>query len=122
MFTKKKEKAYNDKIAVLQHKVEELTEIIKTQELINLRQENAYYKDREKSLSHINFKLKDVAFLEEENCILVKYEPMFAKVFIGDNGKILPNDFFIAVNKLRLLSLEDMKKISAVINNVKKGN
>jgi uncharacterized membrane protein (DUF106 family) len=122
MFTKKKEKAYNDKIAVLQHKIEELTEIIKTQELIKLRQENAYYKDREKSLSHISFKLKDVAFLEEENCILVKYEPMFAKVFIGDNGKILPNDFFIAVNKLRLLSLEDMKKISVVINNVKKGN
>lgn len=122
MFTKKKEKAYNEKIAVLQHKIEELTEIIKTQELIKLRQENAYYKDREKSLSHINLKLKDVAFLEEENCILVKYEPMFAKVFIGDNGKILPNDFFIAVNKLRLLSLEDMKKISVVINNVKKGN
>lgn len=122
MFTKKKEKAYNDKIAVLEHKIEELTDIIKTQELIKLRQENARYKEMEKHISNVHFKLKDVAYLSEEGCILVKYEPMFAKVFIGDDGKILKNDFFIAVNSLRLLSFEDMKKISTVIDNIKKGN
>ena len=119
MFTKKKEQKYNEEIARLTHEIADLKEIIKTQELIKLRAENARLKEMEKDISKVKFRLRDVSYLEEEGILLVKYDIPFVKVPIDENGKVQKNDFFYSVNKLRLISLEDMKKISNVINEIK---
>jgi len=48
MFISKKEKErYENEIAALRHEVADLTNIVKTQELIKLRTENARLKEKE---------------------------------------------------------------------------
>lgn len=120
MFTKKQKEKYDNKIAELEHELNDLRQIVKTQELIRLRNENAKLKEKEQLISKIRFRLKDVAYLQEERIILVKYDIPFAKVPVNEEGNVQKNDFFYAINKLQLISLEDMKKISAVIDNIKK--
>lgn len=119
-FTKNKEKAYQEKISILEHKIEDLTQIVKTQELIKLRNENARLLEKEKAISNIHLKLKDIGYIEEENTILVKYEPFNLKINFNDKGGIIRNEMFCAINELRLLSFDDMKKIQVVLDNVKK--
>ena len=119
MFTKKTKEKYDNEIARLKHEVEDLRQIIKTQELIKLRNENALLKEKEQLINKIKFKLKDVGYIEEENAILVKYKIPDVKILVNEEGELLKNDFFYAVNKLQLISFEDMKKISALIDNIK---
>jgi len=119
MFGKKEREKYDTEIARLKHEIEDLKQIIKTQELIKLREENARLKEKEQLISKIKFRLKDVAFLAEEGIVLVKYNIPNVKVPVSEDGKVLKNDFFYAVNKLQLIPFEDMKKISAVIDNIK---
>lgn len=119
MFGKKEREKYDTEIARLKHEIEDLKQIIKTQELIKLREENARLKEKEQLISKIKFRLKDVAFLAEEGIVLVKYNIPNVKVPVSTEGKVLKNDFFYAVNKLQLIPFEDMKKISAVIDNIK---
>ena len=119
-FGKKQKEKYDNEIARLRHEIADLTQIIKTQELIKLRAENAKLKEKEQLISKIRFQLKDVAYLEEDGIVLVKYVIPNVKVPVNDKGEILKNDFFYAVNKLQLISFEDMKKISAVVDNIKK--
>ena len=119
MFTKKQKQQYDNEIALLKHEIEDLRQIIKTQELIKLRAENAKLKEKEILIGKVRFKLKSVAYLENENFILVKYEIPPVKVPVDENGKVKNNDFFYAVNKLQMISFDDMKKISAVIDNIK---
>lgn len=118
-FTKKKEKSYQEKIAILEHKIEDLTQIVKTQELIKLRAENARLLEKEKKIAQVHLKLKDIAYVEEENCVLVKYEPFSLKVMFNDKGGIIRNEMFCAINELRLLSFDDMKKIQVVLDKSK---
>ena len=118
-FTKKKEKSYQEKIAALEHKVEDLTQIVKTQELIKLRAENARLLEKEKKIAQVHLKLKDIAYVEEENCVLVKYEPFSLKIMFNDKGGIIRNEMFCAINELRLLSFDDMKKIQALLDKSK---
>jgi len=123
MFITKKEKAkYVDEIATLKHEVAELKNIVKTQELIKLRNENARLKEKEQLISKIKFRLKDIAYLVEENEILAKYDVPALKISFNYDGKINKNDMFYAINKLQLISLEDMKKIQALIDQVTKQN
>ena len=121
MFITKKEKQdYINQIAALKHEIEDLRQIIKTQELLNLRAEHARLKEKEQLINKIKFKLKSVAYLEEDGIILVKYEIPPVKVAVNEAGEVQKNDFFYAVNKLQLLSLDDLRKISAVVDNIKK--
>ena len=119
-FTKKQKEKYEQEIANLRHEVAELSQIIKTQELLRLRAENERLKEKETLISKVKFRLKDVAYLDEEDCVLVKYEIPYAKVYFEANGQVKKNDFFYAINRLQLLSFDDMKKIQKVIDNVKK--
>ena len=120
MFTKKTKEAYDNKIALLTHELEDLRQIVKTQELLRLRAENERLKEKEQLINKIRFKLKTVAYLEEDQVILVKYEIPNVKVPVDEEGNVKKNDLFYAINKLQLLSMEDMKKISAVVDNIKK--
>lgn len=119
MFTKKKEEALNSEIARLRHELSELKEIVKTQELIRLRAENARLKEIEQLTEKVKFKLKSVAYIEEENKILIKYEIPNIKLELDNDNNPVKNDFFYSVNKLQLISFDDMKKIQTVINEVK---
>lgn len=120
MFGKKEREKYDNEIASLKHEIEDLRQIIKTQELIKLRAENARLKEKEQLISKVGFKLKNIAYLEEEGIILVRYEIPPVKVHVNENGEIQRNDFFYATNKLQLLSFSDLKKISAVVDSIKK--
>ena len=117
--SKKKKEQMDNEISTLKHEVSDLRQIIKTQELIRLRTENARLKEKEQLISRVKFKLKSVAYLEEDGIILVKYEIPPVKVRVNEENEIQKNDFFYAVNKLQLLSLDDLKKISAVVDNIK---
>lgn len=118
-FTKKQKEKYEQEIANLRHEIAELSQIIKTQELLRLRAENERLKEKELLISKVKFKLKDVAYIEEDDFVLVKYEIPYAKVFFEADGQVKKNEFFYAINKLQLLPLEDMKKIQRVLDNVK---
>ncbi len=122
MFTKKKEEALNSEIACLKHELAELKEIVKTQELIKLRAENARLKEIEQLVGKVRFKIKSVAYVEEENKILVKYEIPNIKVDLDSENNPIKNDFFYSVNKLQLIPFEDMKKIQVVISEIKDKN
>ena len=117
--TKKQKDKYTDEIAKLRHEIADLTNIVKTQELIRLRAENAKLREKEQLIGKIRIKLKSVAYLDLEGKILVKYEIPPVTVPVDEEGNVLKNDFFYAINKLQLLSFEDMKKISAVVDNIK---
>ena len=119
-FTKKQKEKYEQEIADLKHEIAELSQIIKTQELLRLRAENARLKEREDLLKCVHIQLKDVAYIEEEGFILVKYTVPNQKVYVDGEGKITKNDFFYAINKLQLISLDDMKKIQKVVDFAKK--
>ena len=118
-FTKKKEREYQEQIANLSHEVADLKDIIKTQELLKLRSEVAILREKEKNISLIHLKLKDIAYIEEDNSVLVKYEPFNLKILFNDKGHIIRNDTFCAINELRLLSYDDMKKIQACLDKSK---
>lgn len=118
-FTKKKEQEYQEQIAALAHEVADLKDIIKTQELIKLRSEVARLREKEKNINLVHLKLKDVAYIEEDNTVLVKYEPFSLKILFNDKGHIIRNDMFCAINELRLLSYEDMKKIQSCLDKSK---
>lgn len=119
-FTKKKEEHYIQEIANLKHEIHELSQIVKTQELLRLRAENERLKEKEALVSKIKIRLKDVAYLAEEDILLVKYEVPYVKVAFDAEGKPQKNELFYALNKLQLLSLDDMKKISNSLERVKR--
>lgn len=119
-FGKKQKEEYDNKIALLTHELEDLRQIVKTQELLKLRAENERLKEKEKLISFVRFSLKDAVYLKEEGMLLVKYTVPPAKVMIDEEGNVTKNDFFYAINKLQLIPLEDMKKISNLIKEIKK--
>lgn len=119
-FGKKKEEKLNEEIAILKHELEDLKQVVKTQELLRLRAENERLREKEKMISKVHLNLKSIAFSEEENKIVVRYEVPNLWLSIDQNGDIVKNDMFYAINFLQLLSTEDMKKEQNLINNVQK--
>ena len=119
-FGKKKEEKLNEEIAILKHELEDLKQVVKTQELLRLRAENERLREKEKMISKVHLTLKSIAFSEEENKIVVRYEVPNLWLSIDQNGDIVKNDMFYAINFLQLLSTEDMKKEQNLISNVQK--
>lgn len=117
--SKKKKQKLDEELAKLRLEVKDLKDIVKTQELLKLRAENARLREKEQLISKIRFKLKNIAYLEEDGIILVKYEIPNVKVPVNENHEIQMNNIFYAINKLQLLSLDDLKKISALIDEIK---
>lgn len=118
-FTKKKEEKYKNEIATLKHEIADLRQTIVTQELIRLRSENLRLKEKEELLNKIKFRLKDVAYVEEDDAVLVKYSFPSVKVFFNEDGGPKRNELFYSINKLQLIPFNDMSKIQAVLDEVK---
>ena len=121
MFGKTKEEL-KSKIASLSHELAELKEIVKTQELIRLRAENTRLKEKEQLISKIQLRVKSVSYIEEENKVLVKYDIPNIKINLDSENSPVKNDMFYAINFLQLIPFDDMKKIQAVFDEIKKQN
>lgn len=118
--TKKKEEKYVREIANLKHEIKELTDIVKTQELLKLREENRRLKEKESLISNVKFCLKSVGYIQEDDTLLVKYEIPNIKLGFDNDRNLIKNELFYSINKLQLISLKDMKKIQSALDEIKK--
>ena len=111
------------KFEELQQSVQELTNIVKTQELVRLREESKELKEIKEYLSHVQFKLKDVKAFEGEELgkinIRITYQLPVVTLTLDSEGNPNKDDFFYSSNILGLLSFEDMKKIQKVLETEK---
>lgn len=124
MFTKKKEEKLNNEISSLKAEINDLRNIVKTQELERLRQENAMLKEKEKLINNLKgrIRLKDVIFSEESNKVIVKYDLPYAYLDLDADGNVAHfGDFnkFYSINALQLLGLKDLEKIQNLLKKVK---
>ena len=89
----------NKKIKELQSSVNELTNIVKSQELIELRKQSEELKKIQKNISQVHLKVKDVKMFDGEELgqyvIRITYEQPVVKIKIDDN--IIDKIFFIVV-------------------------
>lgn len=76
-------------------------------------------------INEIKFDLKNVSlFVNDYGSVGVKIDYTLPSIKIGfdEEGKIIKNNRFVAINQLNLISLEDMKKISNKIEEAKTKN
>lgn len=118
MFNKK----IKEQIATLQDAVNKLQKTIETQELTRLRANNNNYKEMCEDVSKLALKVKSTKVLLDDNgypYVEIRYETPVVKMPINSNGEILRNDFFRSVNRLNLLSQEDVIKLSNFLEEAK---
>lgn len=114
-FLSKKTKKRLDEI---QTSVNELTKIVKTQELERLRKESEELKNIKKLLSNIRLHVKKVEEVQDgdiQRKVKIVYELPIIILKYDDNGKLIKNNFFYSINALDLISYDDMKRISKVL-------
>lgn len=116
-------KTTKEEIDILKHEIADLKEIVKTQELLKLREENSRLKEYASQIGKVRLKLKDIRVDEMENEVRVRYEipPLVLK--IGSKNDLVRDeqfDIFYAINILRLLTFEDLAKVQKVINDLHK--
>lgn len=113
---------YKKKIDTLTKKVDELTDIIKTNELVRLREESKDYKTVLALLKDVRLEIKSVRSVENQDgtdSIVVEYNTP-SVVLTTRDGETSTDKFLYAVNMLNLISMDDMEKIRKVINKVEK--
>ncbi len=114
------------KLNKIEADVAELTNIVKTQELVRLRKVKDDYNLQLKLLQDIRFKVKSVkpGFNEETGLPTLKivYEVPSVCLEFDEEGRPIKNDFFYASNFLDLISIEDMEKIQKEIDKIKGAN
>lgn len=109
------------KLNQIEAQIQELTKIVKTQELERLRHIRDMYNNQSNLVKDVKFRVKSVRTVLSETtglpCVQVKYELPIINIELDDKGEPIKNDFFYAVNYLELISLEDMKLIMEEIAN-----
>ena len=112
-------KKLKKQIGDLQQNVEELTKIIKSQELVKLREESKRLNNTEELLSNLHLKLKNVQLFDDPDTfsqnVRVSLEIPAIIVKIDSDGNVVKNDQLRAINLLDLISLEDTMKIQKKI-------
>ncbi len=99
--------------------LQELTDLIKSDEFNRLKKDSDELKRIESLLSHIHFKVKDVRIIDETQSVLITYEMPRIELKLDDKGEFIKDEFFYASNILELISLEDTQKIQTVLDNFK---
>ena len=93
------------KLAKLQSSVDELTHIVKTNELTRLREESKKLKEIQALLSKVRFKVKDVKTIETDELgrvdVRITYQLPTVTLKIDDEGKPLKDDFFLLCQYVR---------------------
>lgn len=100
-------------------KLDELTDLIKSNEYEQLKKDSEELKQLKELLSHIHFKIKEVRYNEENESIQVIYELPRIELKMDANDKLSRNDFFYSTNYLDMISIEDMRKFQEFVENVK---
>ena len=80
------------------------------------------YDELEETVKDVKFNLKSTRSYVDENgmdVVSITYEPITEIVVVTDND-VISSSRFKAINKLNLISLSDMRKISAAIEKTKK--
>lgn len=112
-------KKLKKQIGDLQQNVEELTKIIKSQELVKLREDSKRLNNTDELLSNLHFKLKSVQLFDDPDTfsqnVRVSLEIPTIIVQIDRDGNVVKNDQLRAINLLDLISLEDTMKIQKKI-------
>lgn len=111
-------------IEVLTEKVDELTKLIKTQELERLRNKSLRFDNFLEQSSHVAIKVKNARVFQDANTgedfVRIDYEVEPVNIHLDENGDIIKNERFIAMNLLNLVSIDDMEKIQKALDSLKK--
>ena len=114
-------KDLQNQINVLTEKVNELTEIVITDELRFLKEEKKHFDEQTALLSDVKFRVKSVKVMEEDNSIVVVYQLPVITLKLDEQGNPIEKiPFFYAVNALGMVGVNDYEAIQNAINHVKK--
>lgn len=83
------------------------------------------YDELSARMKSVKLKVKNISrSIDEQGVdqVVVNYAPLSESIKIYDNGQVVSSDCFKAINFMNLVSLEDMTKISKVIESAKKLN
>lgn len=100
-------------------RIDELTNLIKSDEFNRLKQESEELKRIKALLPNIKFKVKDINYYKENNVVQIRYELPVITLQLNEEGKPSRNEFFYATNVLEMISLEDMQKIMEYLEKCK---
>lgn len=109
-------------MATLQESVARLQKSIETNELTRLREIQKQHMESEKSLVNVKLKVKNIKYLKQDRQLVVTYEQPIIVLNIDDTGEPEPNKEFISINKLNLVSMDDMLRIQNELNKIKQNN
>lgn len=90
---------------------------LKSVEINRLRDESAELKELKELLENVRLGVKKVQAFEDGSVKIIYNIPSVVIKKDAD-GNWEKNDFFYSVNKLELISFEDMLKISKVLDNI----
>lgn len=103
----------------IQINVDELKDIIKSQELVKLREVQKNFVETKNDLQYIKMKVKTIKYSEELRKMTISYEIEPVELFIDDLGEPMQNQKFISINKLDMISFDDMKRIKKELSKIK---
>ena len=104
-------------------KIDELTNLIKSEEFQRLKKDSDELKRIQALLPNIKFKVKSVKYFEDEETgeeiVQITYDLPVINLKIDEHGNPNKNDFFYSTNSLDMISIEDMEKISELLRTIK---
>lgn len=83
------------------------------------------YDEITKYVSKVLIQVKDVSLFANNDGLVgvkVEYDVPTVKIYFDDDGQILKNDRFYAMNYLNLISTDDMKRIQVYLDDAKRRN
>lgn len=117
-------KRLRKQVEELNRKVEELNNVVISQELERLRYQEKNFKEEQSYLSRIKLNVKKVARGEDPNTglemVAITYEIPNLTLVYDENGKLSHTEnfeAFKAINMLNLISMDDADKIKKVLGN-----
>lgn len=121
MITKKQLKTQIDELT---NEIKELSKIVVTDELKNLREIKKLYEEQTNLLSNVKFRVKSAKVIEEDNGsknVVVIYQLPIVKIALDENGDPIEKiPFFYSVNALEMVSIDDYKTIENALIEAKK--
>lgn len=117
IFSKKRQKQIND----LQNRIDELTKIVKNHEFERLQARSEELKLKDEQLGNIQLKVAKIVSADTNTgqpTLTVTYQLEPITLYIDDDGSVYGDQFklFYAINRLDLISQDDMKKIRMAID------
>lgn len=118
-------KALLRRIDSLEGKINELSEVIKTQELERLRKISEEHEETLRLLSHVGLKVKSIKEFEDQDpngrrTIQVIYERPIVTLALDQDGNPEKDEAFYAINALGLIGIDDMEKLQRTLDKYKK--